>query len=74
MKHEYGIDLVDYHANLKADTLVVAVSHEIFKKTLNLNSLKKHLIFTRGKAVLIDVKGIFDLDIFKGSGILYWRL
>ena len=74
MKHEYGIDLVDYHANLKADALVIAVSHEVFKKRLNLSSLKKHLIFTRGKAVLIDVKGIFDLDIFKGSGILYWRL
>lgn len=74
MKHEYGIDLVDYHVNLKADALVVAVSHEFFRKTLNLRTLKKHLIFTRGKAVLIDVKGMFDLDIFDGSGILYWRL
>ena len=74
VKHEYGIDLIDYDARLKADALVVAVSHDIFKKSLSLEALKKHLIFTHGKAVLIDVKGMFDLDMFDGSGILYWRL
>ena len=71
---EHRIKLVDYNSTLKAHALVIAVPHDILKKNLSLNRLKKHLIFTGGKAVLIDVKGAWDLDAFKGTGILYWRL
>ncbi len=74
VRHEYQIELEDYHAGLKADAFVIAVSHDVFKKELTLKSLKKHLIFTDGKAVLVDVKGIFDPALFKNSGVLYWRL
>ncbi len=71
---KHGVKLVEYNSKLKAHALVVAVSHEVFRKNLSMGTLKKHLIFTKGKAVLIDVKGMFDLDAFKNSGILYWRL
>ena len=73
-RNEHGISLVDYNTGLKADALIVAVAHDVFKRNLTTDALKKHLIFTHGKTVLIDVKGIFDLDAFKDSGILYWRL
>ncbi len=71
---KYGVKLVNYNNGLKAHALVVAVSHDVFRKHLSLNAIKKHLIFTGGKATLIDVKGMFDLDAFKGTGILHWRL
>ncbi len=74
VRHEHQIELEEYRADLKADAFVVAVSHDIFKKKLTLKSLKKHLTFTDGKAVLVDVKGIFDPTAFNASGILYWRL
>ncbi|OIO37729.1 MAG: hypothetical protein AUJ72_04010 [Candidatus Omnitrophica bacterium CG1_02_46_14] len=72
--HHYGVNLVEYNAALKAHALVIAVSHDVFKKDLSLDVLKRHLIFTKKKAVLIDVKGMFNLDEFDGTGILYWRL
>ncbi len=74
VRHEYQIELQEYDADLKADAFVVAVSHDIFKEKLTLKSLKRHLTFTDGKAVLVDVKGIFDPAVFSASGILYWRL
>ena len=72
--HEYQIELQDFDADLKADAFVIAVSHDAFKKGLALGDLKKRLIFTKGKAVVVDVKGIFNPEKFKNSGILYWRL
>ena len=74
VRHEYQIELQEYDADLKADAFVIAVSHDIFKEKLTLKSLKRHLTFTDGKAVLVDVKGIFDPAVFSASGILYWRL
>src|SRR3989338_899414 len=74
VRHEHQIELEDYHAGLRADAFVIAVSHDVFKKELTLKSLKKHLIFTDGKAVLVDVKGIFNPAMFRNAGILYWRL
>ena len=32
VRHEYGIELVKYDKNIKADAIVIAVAHDIFKK------------------------------------------
>jgi hypothetical protein len=52
----------------------VAVSHNIFKRNLTLDALKRHLANRKSKGVVADVKGLFDKEIFKNSGLLYWRL
>lgn len=75
VKHEYGIELTPYSAKLKADAVVVAVSHNSFKKDLTLNRLKTHLSNNNGSAgVVIDVKGVFSSEMFAGSNIVYWKL
>jgi len=74
VKHEYGVDLTEYRKDIKADAIVVAVNHNIFKQELTLDVLKKHLGNNGTKGVIIDVKGIFDKKIFRNSGLLYWRL
>jgi UDP-N-acetyl-D-glucosamine/UDP-N-acetyl-D-galactosamine dehydrogenase len=74
VKHEYGIELTDYSMNLKVDAVVIAVSHNIFKKELTVEVLKDHLSHKGSKGVVIDIKGIFEKETFKNSGLLYWRL
>ncbi len=74
VKHEYGIELTEYNKNIKADAIVVAVSHNIFKRNLTLDALKRHLANKKSKGVVVDVKGIFDRQTFQNSGLLYWRL
>jgi len=74
VKHEYGIELTEYSRALQADGIVIAVKHDIFKEKLNLDALKNHLSNHGAKGVVIDVKGLFDRDIFNGSNLSYWRL
>lgn len=74
VKHEYGIELTDYNRAIKADAFIIAVAHNIFKKQLTLEVLKGHLVNNGNNGVVIDVKGIFDPETFKDSGVLYWRL
>ncbi len=60
--------------NEKAKAIVIAVSHNIFKRNLTFDALKRHLANKKSKGVLVDVKGIFDRQTFQNSGLLYWRL
>ena len=73
-EHEYGIKLIRYSKNLKVDAIVIAVSHDLFKREFTLSRLKSHMSDGTSKGVVIDVKGIFDPEAFKNSGLLYWRL
>ncbi|MCX5701485.1 MAG: nucleotide sugar dehydrogenase [Candidatus Omnitrophica bacterium] len=74
VKEEYGVELTEYSPNLKADAIIIAVSHNIFRRELDVDVLKDHLKNKTSKGVVIDVKGIFTPEMFKDSGLLYWRL
>ena len=74
VEHEYGIKLIRYSKNLKVDAIVIAVNHDLFKREFTLSRLKSHMSDGTSKGVVIDVKGIFDPEAFKNSGLLYWRL
>ncbi len=74
VRREYGIEISSNMKGFKADAIVIAVAHDAFKKYFDQRPLKKHLIFTHGQAVVIDVKGMYDPKKFLNSGILYWRL
>ena len=75
VKHEYGIELHPYDNKIKADAIIIAVAHDIFKKELTVDILKKRLKNNNGsKGVVIDVKGMFEPKQFNNSGLLYWRL
>ena len=56
VKHEYGIEVVNELPEEKADAIILAVAHEIFKN-LNMEELlyKLHVIF--------DVKGVLKKEI-----------
>ena len=55
-----------------ADCVVAAVAHREFA-ALGLEGLQR-LFGEKDAKVLIDIKGMFDLNELKNSDILWWRL
>ena len=72
--HEYGVTLTDIHEVTDADCIIVAVAHNEFKN-LSLDEIKR---FFRDcpddEKVFIDVKGLYNVDELKASGMKWWRL
>lgn len=72
--NEYGIKLSDIDEISEADCIIMAVAHEEFIN-LGLDGVKKLYHHQKDKEkVLIDVKGIFEIERLKTSGLRYWRL
>jgi len=71
-RKEYGIDLVPLQDIHGMDAVIVAVSHQAFK-SLAIEQMIQ--LFPQGKkGVLIDVKGMFDRNLFENANFEYWRL
>lgn len=74
-EHEYGVKLTNLQDVKDADCLIVAVAHNEFK-ALSLTELNKlfRTDVENGKKVLVDVKGLYNINAVKKEGFLYWRL
>jgi UDP-N-acetyl-D-galactosamine dehydrogenase len=71
---EYGIELQSKNEIRNADCIIIAVAHDEFKK-LTLDDISA--MYSEGpmdEKVLIDVKGIFNIEELKEKGFSYWRL
>ena len=71
-KLEYDIKLSKLEDINQADCIIVAVAHKEFKD-LGLGGIIK-LYGSQSEKVLIDVKGLFDIDAMNRLGIQWWRL
>ena len=69
---EYGIKLTRFCDIKDADCIIVAVAHNEFK-TITISELTR-LFKKDSEKVLIDVKGLYDINELKASGIKWWRL
>lgn len=73
--HEYGVTLTKLEDVKDADCVIVAVAHNEFK-ALSLADIKS--LFNSALAdeekVLIDVKGLYNVNELKNSGLSWWRL
>lgn len=69
---EYGVRLAPLDDFVNLDAVVLAVSHDAYKK-LDLAAIKN---FFRDPAsgVVLDVKGMFDPREIESLGLRYWRL
>lgn len=65
----FGVKALD-RLGLKVDCVIIAVTHEEFKR-LKLEDVKK---FANDMPVMIDVRGLFDGDAAKIRGIYYNKL
>lgn len=68
---EYGIRLTKKEDLPKADTLIVAVSHDEFKR---LTSAEIRARMNHEDLLLVDVKHIYKKDDIEKEGIAYWSL
>ena len=68
---EYNIEFVDVNQISGMDAVVFAVAHDAFKK-MELGRI--NAFFDADTKVLIDIKGLFDKNLFESAGYFYWRL
>ena len=70
-KRLYGVDFTDIADVKDMDAVVLAVAHKEFA-TFTIADMDK--MFSEGKKVLLDIKGLLDRTAFEKAGYLYWRL
>ena len=72
--HEYGVTLSPMEEAKDADCIIVAVAHNEFKalSLADIDAMFKAV--PQNEKVLIDVKGLYQLDQLKASGMRFWRL
>lgn len=72
--HEYGVQLKSLDEAKNADCVIVAVAHNEFK-AMSLADIKG--LFRESvdsEKVLLDVKGLYNVDELNVSGMRRWRL
>lgn len=71
---EYGVKLTKLEEISDVDCVIVAVAHNEFKqlKLKDINKLYKQV--SNDEKVLIDVKGLYEINELKISGYRWWRL
>ena len=70
-KRLYGIDLHSVEDMCEMDAVIVAVAHEKFS-TYTAEQFSQ--FYRESKKILLDLKGIYDREMFEQSGFDYWRL
>ena len=71
---EYGIKLYSINDIKNADCIILAVAHKQFVEDRVKNIENIFGKYQWHKKVLIDVKGIYDIEFLKQSNIYWWRL
>lgn len=72
--NEYGITLTKLEDVHNADCVIIAVGHKLFKD-LSLDELNSfYRDIPMEQKVLIDVKGLYEIQNVKDCGFRFWRL
>lgn len=69
-QRQYGISLTPFSELQPADAVVVAVAHKQYRD-FSVEDLRKIM---KAKAVLIDVKNIYDFQTMTDAGVKIWQL
>lgn len=70
-KRLYGIEFVDMAAISNMDAVVLAVAHTELK---SLTMEQIDALYSEGKKIMIDVKGLLNRKQYEEAGYSYWRL
>ena len=71
---EYGVALTPVDAVSGLDCLIMAVAHNEFRQIKAEQYLQMYRDMPNEEKVLLDVKGIFNYDALKQTGVRIWRL
>ena len=69
-KKHYDIELCDFNEIRNCDVVLLAVAHEGYK---NISSAKWKKILAK-KAIVMDVKSIYDNNFFASQNVIHWKL
>ena len=70
-EHLYGVSITELSNLHDMDAVVLAVAHEEFA---NFKIEEMDKLFSAGRKVLLDVKGILNRSEYEAAGYSYWRL
>lgn len=73
-KKEYDVLLHKFENVKDSDCIILAVAHNQFKELTISQVLEMYKTVSNEEKVLVDVKGVFDIEEVKKTGIRYWRL
>lgn len=70
---EYGVSLKELDEIEAADCIIVAVAHKVFKD-MGIERVKKIFGDDFENKVLLDVKGLYNIETLEESRLVWWRL
>lgn len=68
----FSIPLVNVDELDNVDCIVLAVPHQIFKQTYDLNLFESW--YRNATKVFVDVKSVYNKDMLESAGYVYWSL
>ena len=71
-RHEYGVELTNLSEVKGADCVIVAVAHNEFRE-LGVDGIQRMFGMEKNR-VIIDVKGLYEIEDLKASDLIWWRL
>ena len=71
-RHEYGVELTNLSEVKGADCVIVAVAHNEFRE-LGVDGIQRMFGMEKNR-VIIDVKGLYEIEDLKASDVIWWRL
>ena len=74
VKQEYGVDFVPISSIRGMDAVIFAVSHDAFKQLTPSDIENMFSSAACQGRVLIDIKGMFNRQVYEALGYQYWRL
>jgi UDP-N-acetyl-D-galactosamine dehydrogenase len=69
-RHEYGLELTPWEALPRADAIVLAVAHKLYREL----AMEDYRNMLNGGSYLVDVKSVIDRPRAEAAGIHVWRL
>ena len=70
VKMNFDFDLIELNEVKGQDAIIIAVSHDNYASF----DSKDWARMIKPNGILIDVKALYDKDVFIGKNIIYWRL
>lgn len=67
----YNITFTDIKNIKDMDVIIIAVAHSMFTD-MSIDEMEK--FYSKGKHVLLDIKGVFERKKYEDAGYIYWRL
>lgn len=74
VRQEYGVEIIDIDDVKNADAIIFAVAHNEFRELSWEQIDRSFTLCDNSEKVLVDIKGLFNINELEKRGYSYWRL